>query len=74
MSGDYSPFGRRRDHAVCVTLGDIALQASGSPYLVTPGCVTKDDSPYQVFTPYFGAGANTASAHPLPQTGRRYVG
>lgn len=54
VSGDYSPFGHRRDHAVRTALGGIALQASGSPYLVAPGRVTKEDgNPYQVFTPYF---------------------
>jgi deoxyribodipyrimidine photo-lyase len=55
ISGDYSPFGRGRDDAVRAALADIPLEASGSPYLVSPGRVTKDDgSPYKVFTPFFG--------------------
>lgn len=54
VSEDFSPFGRRRDAAVTETLGDIALETSGSPYLVSPGRITKSDgNPYQVFTPYF---------------------
>lgn len=54
ISGDHSPFGRRRDDAVRENLGDIPLQATGSAYLVSPGRLTKDDgTPYKVFTPYF---------------------
>jgi deoxyribodipyrimidine photo-lyase len=56
VSGDFSPFGRRRDEAVRAALGDVPLEESGSPYLVSPGRVTKDDgTPYKVFTPFFGA-------------------
>ncbi|UUO00647.1 DNA photolyase family protein [Mycolicibacterium novocastrense] len=56
ISADYSPFGRRRDDAVEAALGDIPLEASGSPYLVSPGRVTKPDgSPYKVFTPFYRA-------------------
>ncbi|KUI39906.1 deoxyribodipyrimidine photolyase [Mycobacterium sp. GA-1199] len=56
ISADYSPFGRRRDDAVEAALGDIPLEASGSPYLVSPGRVTKPDgSPYKVFTPFHRA-------------------
>ena len=54
ISEDFSPFGRRRDEAVAEALGDIPLEATGSPYLVSPGRITKDDgNPYKVFTPYF---------------------
>ena len=45
-----------RDAAVAEALaaGNVNLVATGSPYLVSPGRVTKDDgSPYKVFTPYF---------------------
>ncbi|WP_354563539.1 MULTISPECIES: cryptochrome/photolyase family protein [Gordonia] len=53
ISEDFAPFGRRRDEAVADALGDVELVATGSPYLVSPGRVTKDDgSPYKVFTPY----------------------
>ncbi|AZG45354.1 cryptochrome/photolyase family protein [Gordonia insulae] len=54
ISADYSPFGRRRDDAVAEALGEIPLEAVGSPYLVAPGRITKSDGePYKVFTPYF---------------------
>ena len=56
VSADYSPFGRRRDEAVRAALGDVSLEESGSPYLVSPGRVTKGDgTPYKVFTPYHDA-------------------
>ena len=56
ISADFTPFGLRRDTTVADILGPqgISLQASGSPYLVSPGRVTKDDgTPYKVFTPFF---------------------
>ncbi|WP_067967411.1 cryptochrome/photolyase family protein [Mycolicibacter icosiumassiliensis] len=54
VSEDFAPFGRRRDASVRATLGDIPLVATGSPYLVSPGRVVKDDgAPYRVFTPFF---------------------
>lgn len=55
ISADFSPFGVRRDEAVAAALADAGaeLRATGSPYLVSPGRVTKDDgTPYKVFTPY----------------------
>ncbi len=56
ISADFSPFGVRRDAAVATALGGTGaeLVATGSPYLVSPGRVTKDDgTPYKVFTPFF---------------------
>ncbi|NDZ96321.1 deoxyribodipyrimidine photo-lyase [Streptomyces sp. SID6673] len=54
VSDDFSPFGRRRDAAVAEALGEVPLEATGSPYLVSPGRVTKPDGdPYKVFTPFF---------------------
>ncbi len=54
VTEDFSPFGRRRDDAVAEALGEVGLEAVGSPYLVSPGRVTKNDGePYKVFTPYF---------------------
>ena len=54
VSADYSPFGRRRDDAVRAALGEVPLEESGSPYLVSPGRVTKGDgTPYKVFTPFY---------------------
>jgi deoxyribodipyrimidine photo-lyase len=56
VSADYSPFGRRRDDAVRDALGDVPLEEAGSPYLVSPGRVTKGDgTPYKVFTPFYDA-------------------
>ena len=56
VSADFSPFGMRRDRAVAEALAADHVQwaVTGSPYLVSPGRVTKDDgSPYKVFTPFF---------------------
>ncbi|MGI9124481.1 MAG: cryptochrome/photolyase family protein [Mycobacterium sp.] len=56
ISADFSPFGARRDGAVAEALSaaQVPLVATGSPYLVSPGRVTKDyGTPYKVFTPYF---------------------
>ena len=78
VSADYSPFGRRRDEAVRDALsriGDgVRLEESGSPYLVSPGRVTKDDgTPYKVFTPFYGTwrkhGWRPASSARSPRSG-----
>lgn len=54
VSEDFAPFGRRRDEQVQAALGEIPLVATGSPYLVSPGRVEKEDgTPYRVFTPFF---------------------
>ncbi|KAA0081435.1 deoxyribodipyrimidine photo-lyase [Mycolicibacterium sp. P9-64] len=56
VSADFAPFGIRRDTAVREALGDVPLEESGSPYLVSPGRVTKGDgTAYKVFTPYYAA-------------------
>lgn len=53
VSEDFAPFGRRRDARVQLTLGQVPLVATGSPYLVSPKRVLKSDgSPYKVFTPF----------------------
>ncbi|OBH53605.1 deoxyribodipyrimidine photo-lyase [Mycobacterium sp. E2479] len=53
ISDDFAPFGKRRDERVRAALGPVPLVATGSPYLVSPGRVTKPDgSPYKVFTPF----------------------
>ncbi|BBX99835.1 cryptochrome/photolyase family protein [Mycobacterium seoulense] len=53
ISEDFAPYGRRRDERVRAALGSVPLVATGSPYLVSPGRVTKKDGyPYQVFTPF----------------------
>lgn len=54
VSADCTGFGRRRDEQVQAALGAVPLVATGSPYLVSPGRVVKDDgTPYRVFTPFF---------------------
>jgi deoxyribodipyrimidine photo-lyase len=54
ISQDFAPFGQRRDERVRAALDSVPLVATGSPYLVSPGRVTKNDgSPYRVFTPFF---------------------
>jgi deoxyribodipyrimidine photo-lyase len=53
ISQDFAPFGKRRDERVRAALESVPLVATGSPYLVSPGRVTKPDgSPYKVFTPF----------------------
>jgi len=56
ISSDHGPYGRCRDAAVAEALGDVSLDALGSPYAVTPGTLTKaDDAAYRVYTPFFRA-------------------
>jgi deoxyribodipyrimidine photo-lyase len=53
ISEDFAPFGKCRDARVRAALDSAPLVATGSPYLVSPGRVTKKDgSPYRVFTPF----------------------
>jgi deoxyribodipyrimidine photo-lyase len=55
VSEEFTPYGRDRDDAVARRLADhdIGWVATGSPYAVSPGRVTKDDgAPYRVFTPF----------------------
>ena len=60
VSDDFAPFGRRRDEQVRDALGQVPLVATGSPYLVSPGRVMKDDgTPYKVFTPFLQRWRNT---------------
>lgn len=69
VSQDFAPFGRRRDDRVRAGLGAVPLVATGSPYLVSPGRVCKNDgSPYQVFTPFFASWLNAGWRAPA-QTG-----
>ncbi|MGW4483187.1 cryptochrome/photolyase family protein [Amycolatopsis sp. NPDC004368] len=55
VSADTGPYGRQRDDEVAKSLArhDIDFVATGSPYAVQPGRVTKPDGePYRVFTPF----------------------
>lgn len=54
VTEDFAPYGRRRDERVRSALGEVPLVTTGSPYLVSPGRVVKDNGePYQVFTAFF---------------------
>ncbi|MGE2730526.1 cryptochrome/photolyase family protein [Mycolicibacterium vaccae] len=56
VSQEFTPFAARRDEQVRTALGDVEWVATGSPYLVSPGRVTKSDgTPFKVFTPFFSA-------------------
>ncbi len=60
VSEDFAPFGHRRDERVRAALGSVPLVTTGSPYLVSPGRVTKKDgSAYKVFTPFLRAWRET---------------
>lgn len=53
ISSDHGPYGRARDVRVAQ---QVELVATGSPYGVTPGTLTKaDGDPYKVFTPFLKA-------------------
>jgi deoxyribodipyrimidine photo-lyase len=69
-SGDFGPYGRRRDAAVerALAAEGRALVLTASPYAVAPGQVTKDDaSPYAVFTPFSKAWWAVGWDRPLPE-------
>ena len=58
VSSDVTACARRRDQAVADRLAQagMALVATGSPYAVTPGRITKaDGTPYRVYTPFYKA-------------------
>ena len=55
VSGDFAPYGSRRDDDVSQRLAGIGvrLERVGTPYAVQPGTVRKPDgTPYAVFTPF----------------------
>ncbi|MEP7161847.1 MAG: deoxyribodipyrimidine photo-lyase [Dermatophilaceae bacterium] len=53
VSGESTPYGRRRGKAVLTSLGDVPMHPSGTPYAVPPGRLrTGVGNPYQVFTPF----------------------
>ncbi|HEX9260853.1 MAG TPA: FAD-binding domain-containing protein, partial [Acidimicrobiales bacterium] len=55
VTGDFTPYGRRRDSVVARALASDGrrLVATDSPYAVVPGTVRKEDGePYAVFTPF----------------------
>lgn len=70
VSGESTPFGRRRGEAVHAALAalpgaGVPVVATGTPYAVSPGRLrTQAGTPYQVFTPF--ARAWRAHGHPGP--------
>ncbi len=66
VSADNGPYGRARDERVRAALGErVEWVATGSPYAITPGRVTKrDGTAYRVFTPFRRAWAE--HGHPAP--------
>jgi deoxyribodipyrimidine photo-lyase len=53
VTGDAGPYGRRRDAAVELALGDVPLVRTGSPYAVAPGrLTTRAGTPFRVFSPF----------------------
>jgi deoxyribodipyrimidine photo-lyase len=65
ISEDFAPFGKRRDERVRAALDSVPLVATGSPYLVSPGRVTKPNgSPYKVFTPFLRQWQKTSRREP----------
>lgn len=58
ISADFGPYGQRRDARVAAVLAaqGLELVATGSPYAVSPGRVTKPDgTAYRVYTPFYKA-------------------
>jgi deoxyribodipyrimidine photo-lyase len=67
VSAETTPYGARRDERVRDRLAerDIAWVPAGSPYAVGPGrVVTKDGTPYRVFTPFSRAWREHGWAEP----------
>ncbi|MCU1397112.1 MAG: phrB [Acidimicrobiales bacterium] len=68
VTRDHGPYGHRRDAAVADRLRslDVAFVGTGSPYVVPPGTILKDDgNPYSVFTPFFRAWSGRSHPDPL---------
>ncbi len=69
VSAETTPYGARRDAAVRRGLADQGIDwvATGSPYAVGPGRVTKKDGePYRVFSPFARAWREHGWAEPAP--------
>ena len=68
VTGETTPYGRRRDQAVVAHLPvGVPLVPTGSPYAVTPGRVlSRSGSPYRVFTPFSRAWRDHGWRRPAP--------
>ncbi|CCI53937.1 cryptochrome/photolyase family protein [Nostocoides jenkinsii] len=75
VSGESTPYGRRRDTAVAQALAaaDVGWHPLGGPYAVGPGRVrTRTGDPFQVFTPFARAWREHGWRPPIPRpTGLR---
>ena len=66
VSEEFTPYGAARDEAVRAKL-DADWVATGSPYAVSPGRVTKGDgTPFKVFTPFSRAWREHGWRDPAP--------
>lgn len=74
VSGESTPYGRRRGQRVHEALGTVPMVATGSPYAVSPGRVrTQAGEPYRVFTPYAKAWRDAGWPRPEPTPAVRFV-
>ena len=67
VTGEYTPFGRRRDARVAEALEQAGVEAvaTGTPYAVEPGTVLSGQgTPYKVFTPFSRAWRQAAFVAP----------
>ena len=65
VTGEFTPYARRRDAAVAQR---VPLRATGTPYAVRPGTLlTGAGTPYQVFTPFARAWRGQLIEPPLPR-------
>lgn len=77
VTRDYGPYGRRRDAVVAERLrtDDRTLVGRGSPYVVAPGTILKDDgNPYAIFTPFSRRWRTHAVAAPLEVPDVQWLG
>ncbi len=57
-TGDFAPYGRRRDDRISRSLSErsLTLVRVDSPYLIPPGALTKDDgAPFKIFSAFYRA-------------------
>lgn len=70
VSGESTPYGRRRGKAVQTALGDVPMVATGTPYAISPGRIrSQAGTPYQVFTPFSRAWRALGYPGPAPTPG-----
>lgn len=71
VTAESEPYGRRRDETVRAALTalpeTVELVATGTPYAIGPGVITKGDGdPYKVFTPFSRAWRDHGAPGPAP--------